>query len=258
MFRYTPISIVFVVLLLASILQVQYEDSPWWIITIPIVLFVTILIIGSFKISLNFFLPSISNLKTSEKVIAITFDDGPNPDVTPGLLDLLLKENISATFFCTGSQVERYPEILKNINGNGHLVGNHTYSHNPWFAFYPAKKMILELEKTNDIIEKVLGKKPLLFRPPYGVTNPSLRTAIEETGLVSVGWSLRSFDTIKTKEKVLRKLKRKTKAGDVVLFHDNDEKILWILKEYFSWLNTNNFKIVSLAQLFDIEAYENV
>ena len=74
--------------------------------------------------------------------------------------------------------------------------------------------------------------------------------------MTSVGWSLRSFDTVKTKEKVLQKLKRKTKSGDVVLFHDIDEKILEIIEDYLSWLKDRGFKIVSLTKLFDIEAYE--
>lgn len=256
MFRYTPISIVFVVLLLASILQVQYEGGPWWIIAIPVLLFLIVISIGSFKISLNFYLKSLIKSKTDEKIIAITFDDGPNLEVTPQLLDLLKSEEIPATFFCIGKQIEKYPEVVKTIDQKGHLIGNHSYSHHRWFSFFSSKKMESEIIMNNELIHRTTGKYPALFRPPYGVTNPNLKQALSAVNMYSIGWSLRSFDTVKNKDFVIRKLIRKTKPGDVVLFHDNDVKIIEIVSVYLKWLKENGFKVVSLDQLFNIEGYD--
>jgi len=256
MFRYSTISISFFIILFAFIVQVQYEGNPGWIILIPIIIYLAILAIGSIKISLNFYFPSLCKAKTKEKEIVLTFDDGPNPEITPRLLKILEKEKIPATFFCIGNQVNEHPKIIKEIDKNGHLIGNHSYSHHRWFDLFSSKKMNNEIKKTNDAVRKEVGKNPLLFRPPYGVTNPTLKKALQETNMISIGWSLRSFDTFKPKDKVLQKLKRKTKGGDVVLFHDTDEKILEIIEEYLSWLKENGFKIVSLTKLFEIEAYE--
>ena len=116
--------------------------------------------------------------------------------------------------------------------------------------------MIGEIEKTNESIRTVTGKIPALFRPPYGVTNPNLKQAMQKTGMISVGWSLRTFDTVKSEEKVLNKLKRRTRPGDVVLFHDNDKKLLIIISEYLSFLKEKGFKIVSLASLLQEESYD--
>lgn len=256
LFRYTPISIVFVVLLLASILQVQYEGDPWWIIPIPVVLFVIIISIGSFKISLNFYLKSLIKSNTNEKIIALTFDDGPDARVTPQLLNLLESEDTPATFFCIGKQIEKYPEVIKAIDQKGHLIGNHSYSHHHWFSFFSSKKMETEIKRTNELIQGTINKSPTLFRPPFGVTNPNLKQALTAVNMYSTGWSLRSFDTIKNTDDVIRKLIRKTKPGDVVLFHDNNEKIIEIVTTYLKWLKENGFKVVSLEQLFNIKAYE--
>lgn len=215
-----------------------------------------IISIGSFKISLNFYLKSYIKSKTDEKIIAITFDDGPCAEVTPQLLDILDSEGISATFFCIGNKIEKYPEIIKSIDQKGHLIGNHSYSHHRWFSFYSSKKMETEINRTSELIKHTIGKFPTLFRPPFGVTNPNLKQALATVNMYSIGWSLRSFDTVNNVEKVTSKLKRKTRPGDVVLFHDNDIKILEIIPAYLKWLKENGFNIVSVDQMFNIKAYE--
>jgi peptidoglycan/xylan/chitin deacetylase (PgdA/CDA1 family) len=116
--------------------------------------------------------------------------------------------------------------------------------------------MTAEIKATNREIERSIGKSPAFFRPPYGVTNPLLKKALEKSNMFSIGWSLRSFDTIRDQEKVLKKLKSKTKAGDIVLFHDTNEKIIPVIEEYLNWLKSNHFEVVSLDKLLNIPAYE--
>lgn len=256
MFRYTSISISFVIVLFAMILQMQYQGGSWWILLIPVVIYLAFLVVGSIKISFNFYLKSLCRAKTNEKVIALTFDDGPDPSITPRLLDILNRENISATFFCIGQKVDNNPDLAKQIVDNGHLIGNHTYSHHTWFDLFTRKHMLKEIEMTDEAIKRATGKVPMLFRPPYGVTNPALKYIVEKTNLTSIGWSLRSFDTIHDHEKVMKKLKRKTKPGDIVLFHDTNEKIINIVKEYLAWLKENEFKVENLETLLNIKAYD--
>lgn len=256
MFRYTTISIVFVVILFALIIQVQYEGTTAWYLVIPIVIYLAVLILGSTKIGLNFYFTSLCKGKTDEKVIALTFDDGPHQEITPKLLSVLDKHEVKASFFCMGKNISKLKNIAKEINSNGHLIGNHSYTHHRWFDLFSSKKMVAEIRATNAEIEKISGKQPLFFRPPYGVTNPSLRRAILKTDMYSIGWSLRSFDTVKPKESVLQKLKQRTKPGDVILMHDTIENVIEITDEYLKWLKNEGFKVVSLEQMFDINAYD--
>jgi peptidoglycan-N-acetylglucosamine deacetylase len=256
MFRYTSISISFVIVLFALLIQVQYEGNPWWILFIPVVIYLGFLIVGSVKISLNFYFKSLCSSKTKEKVIAITFDDGPDIKITPKLLDLLARENCTATFFCIGQKVEDHPQLVQQMDSSGHLIGNHSYSHHRWFDLFSHKRMLKEIEMTDEAIKKAIGKVPMLFRPPYGVTNPTLKRIVEKTNLTSVGWSLRSFDTIHDRKKVMNKLTAKTRPGDVVLFHDTNEKILGIIEAYLRWLKENDYSVVSLETLFNVNAYD--
>ncbi len=116
--------------------------------------------------------------------------------------------------------------------------------------------MIIEIEKTNDLIEKTIGKKPTLFRPPFGVTNPLLAKAIKTTGVISLGWSLRSWDTNGKIDKVVSRLKRKVQAGDIILFHDNRENTPEILSRFLPYLIDNGYQVVPLDKLLKVKAYE--
>lgn len=225
---------------------------------IPVVLIYTIInIIGSSSIANNYFIESINNIITDKKEIAITFDDGPDANITPELLEILNNNNVKATFFCTGEKALKNGDILSRIFENGHIIGNHTYYHSKFFDLFSASRMVNEISFTNNEIYKVTGKTPKLFRPPYGVTNPMLKKALKRTNLVSIGWSLRSLDTVKSKNKVLQKLKSSTKPGDIVLFHDTVPDIVSIVQEYLVWLKENSYKVVSLTKNLNIQEYES-
>ena len=114
--------------------------SLYYIIPIAI-LYLIINIIGSANIQLNYFVYSQCNATTSKKEIAITFDDGPHPDITPKLIELLKKHNIEAAFFCVGKNADANPEIVANIFTGGHIIGNHSYSHSKLFDLFSSKKM---------------------------------------------------------------------------------------------------------------------
>lgn len=257
MFKYSTVSILFFIA--TFILLIGYQQvglNLLWLL-IPIILYIISLVFGSIFIGLNFYFKSLNKATTENKEIAITFDDGPNANITPKLLQLLDNENVKACFFLIGNNIEGNESIVKKMAEKGHMIGNHSFSHHTLFDLFSAQKISGEIERTNLKIKEISGYKPLFFRPPYGVTNPLIKKAIQQTEMVPVGWSLRSLDTVNSSEKVLKKLKKKTKPGDVVLFHDINEKILEIMSEYLGWLKGNNFKIVSLDKLFSIEIYEN-
>jgi len=225
------------------------------LLAVVYLLFITI---GSVFIRLNFYFKSLNRAQTNQKEIAITFDDGPDLETTPQVLALLEKYKAKVTFFCIGNQIEKEPELLRMIDKAGHLIGNHSFSHAHFFSLSSLKSMMEELEKTNRLIEQSIGKKPKLFRPPFGVTNPTIANALIKTGMISAGWSLRSLDTVKHSDHVIKKLKRKLKAGDVVLLHDNRKNAVKILESFLPWLEENHFEAVGLDELFKIEAYEKI
>jgi peptidoglycan/xylan/chitin deacetylase (PgdA/CDA1 family) len=222
-----------------------------------ILIWLIITTIGSFNITWNYHLTAYnSNTDINEKLIAITFDDGPNGKFTPQILELLKTYNAKATFFCTGKQIEQHQNIIKSIVSNGHTLGNHSYSHSPYFDFYGKQKVITEIKKTNDLIESIIGKKMNLFRPPYGVTNPSITKAIKETKHQVVGWNIRSLDTVKTNEQeILNRITRNISPGSVILLHDSKEITISILEQLLLFLQQNGYQSITIDTLFNIEAY---
>lgn len=256
MSKYSVYSILFFIILFLMLFIIQQGDLSYGYAAIPVVIYVALLVLGSIRIGFNFYFQSLCREETESRKIAITFDDGPHPAITQEVIKLLEKHKVKATFFCIGNQINNNKAIIKLIDNKGHLIGNHTYTHNRWFDLFSAKKMTAEITAINKEIERATGKTPLLFRPPYGVTNPMLAKALKQTGMIPVGWSLRSFDTIHSEEQVLKKLKRKTKGGDVVLFHDTDKKITGIVENYIEWLKKNDFKPVRVDELFNIKGYE--
>jgi len=220
------------------------------------VVYFTLLIVGSIKISWNFYLKSHGHGSRDFPEIALTFDDGPDEQFTPKILEILKKNNITATFFCIGQKIEKNPEILDQIIKDGHIVGNHSYSHSFYFDFFSPMRMAREIKRTDQLIKKLTGKKPVLFRAPYGVTNPFLCKSLKKTGHKSVSWSLRSFDTNRSKEKMLDHIKSKLNNGDVVLFHDTSNVTVETLDEFLSFVKQEGKEIVALNKLLKISAYE--
>jgi peptidoglycan/xylan/chitin deacetylase (PgdA/CDA1 family) len=198
-----------------------------------------------------------SNPLETEKKIALTFDDGPH-EMTVLVLDVLRKYNAKATFFCIGKNIEAHPDILKKIIGEGHTVGNHSYNHSPFFDFYRKKQVIAEMEQTDALIESVLGKKPTLFRPPYGVTNPSIRRALAVTQHKTIGWNIRSLDGGTKNEKfILDRIIKRIKPGGIVLLHDTSIQTVNVLEQLLSFLQKNNYAVVPLEELLNIKTYED-
>jgi len=177
--------------------------------------------IGVFNIQLSIFSNSISSINTTKKVVFLTFDDGPTAECTNRVLDTLKEYGVKGTFFCVGKQVVENKEILKRINSEGHLIGSHTMNHTWKYSFSSLKDVTYEIESGDKAIEQVIGKKVILFRPPWGVTNPTIGIAIQKLGLTSVGWSIRSLDTtIYDKNEVLNRILTRLKPGRIVLLHD--------------------------------------
>jgi peptidoglycan/xylan/chitin deacetylase (PgdA/CDA1 family) len=218
-----------IIIFIMIILQVIFL-YPFFYFLIPIIFYFSLLFVGSKNICSQFYLESTCVSEDKSKV-HLTFDDGPHPKITNQILEVLRKYNQKAIFFCIGKQIERHPEIIQNIIDDGHEIANHTYSHSIYFDFARTSIVIEEIERTNRLILQYTGKPNQLFRPPFGVTNPNIAKALLKTEMKTVGWSIRSLDTIKSKDQVLKRL-QKAKPGDIILLHDTKQQTPEILEEF--------------------------
>lgn len=217
-----------------------------WIIAVSLTVFITF-IIASVKIDSGFYLETLCSLKTNLPEVVLSFDDGPDRINTPEILKILKYHNVQGTFFVIGEKAKQHPEIITNIDAAGHLLGVHTYSHSWWIDLYSSKKIKEELLNTEEVICKIISKKIDLFRPPYGVTNPNIKNAVDFCNYKTIGWSLRSLDvTYGNAEKSLRRIKKKLHSGDVLLFHDTSPFIAALLSGVLEYLSEKNIKVVPL------------
>lgn len=181
-----------------------------------------------------------------EKIIYLTFDDGPVEEITPWVLETLNKYQAKATFFCVGENVERNPSLYQKIISSGHSVGNHTYSHkNGWKTLYS--------DYIKDVSE---GEKYItsdLFRPPYGKLKPLQIKALKKKFQI-IMWSFITGDYLKTlnKELVLEEMKNKINSGDIVVFHDSvkaEKNLKFLLPEVLQFYSSLGYRFKSIQQL---------
>jgi peptidoglycan-N-acetylglucosamine deacetylase len=158
--------------------------------------------------------------------VALTFDDGPDPQWTPRILDLLAKHGATATFFVVGRKAEEHPEVVRSILEKGHAVGLHGYGHDRLIALRSERKVREELERGLAVVEQATGQRPSLYRPPSGHTNPAMARVVDALGLVVVGWTVGGGDgTARARpDDVAARVRRDLRDGVIVLLHDAPEK----------------------------------
>ncbi|HMD58339.1 MAG TPA: polysaccharide deacetylase family protein [Steroidobacteraceae bacterium] len=153
--------------------------------------------------------------------VAITIDDGPDPLVTPQVLELLARHRCRATFFCIGERVAAHPKLARQILAAGHDIENHTQHHRHQFSLLGPRRMAREIEQGQRSIAALGGEPPRFFRAPAGLRNPFLEPVLCRLGLKLVSWTRRGFDTVTADpQKVLARLIRRLRAGDILLLHD--------------------------------------
>jgi peptidoglycan-N-acetylglucosamine deacetylase len=170
MSRYNIISTLFLVLFIVSLMvDGTYDIHFSWYVAL-VAVYIIINGIGASMLSLQYFVP-VKFKGQQNQSVALTFDDGPVAGKTEKVLDVLKEYNIKASFFCIGKKVEQHPDLLRRIDAEGHLIGNHSYHHGYTFDLQSSSMITKELADTDTVIASVINKKPRFFRPPYGVTN---------------------------------------------------------------------------------------
>lgn len=224
-------------------------QGSFWVYLACFMAFSAVVVWGSFAIELNYFVNSITHKRTRIKEVALTFDDGPT-EFTPKFLDLLKEHQVKATFFCIGKQIEKYPETFRRIIVEGHTIGNHTLSHANSTGFLSTKKMIAEIENCDKVIKNIGNIETPLYRPPFGVTNPNIAKAIKKTHKISIGWNVRSLDTIIDDEKkIYRRITKGLKKGSIILLHDTSEKTYRVLADLLVFLKDQKYSTFTVDSI---------
>ncbi|MDL2280483.1 polysaccharide deacetylase family protein [Selenomonadales bacterium OttesenSCG-928-I06] len=171
----------------------------------------------------NFYGPIVSHGSSNEKIIALTFDDGPYSPYTEQILDVLKEKNVKATFFIVGHNAASNPEIVKRIVSEGHQIGNHTYNHIDLLKT-SNKEMIEELSSTNKILFEITGQEVKIMRPPFGAKDANVVKTAQEKGLQVITWSVDGKDWLNRGVDITsNEILTKATSGDIILLHDGDE-----------------------------------
>jgi peptidoglycan/xylan/chitin deacetylase (PgdA/CDA1 family) len=194
-------------------------------------------------------------MATARNEIALTIDDGPDPIVTPQVLDILDKYAAKATFFCIGEKAARYPDLCQEIVRRGHAVENHSQHHRHYFALLNMRGFRHELQAAQDTLTKITDQRPLFFRAPAGLRNPFLDPVLDQLGLKLATWSARGFDTrVGDTERIKNKLLYGLRAGAILLLHDGNAArtsrdipvILEVLPVVLEYATANHLRFVTL------------
>ncbi len=198
---------------------------------------------------------------TKEKIIALTFDDGPKPQKTTAILEILQKEHIPATFFLVGLSCMQYPNLVREIALAGHELGNHTFHHTRLDTL--SQGIIRdEVEQTNELIANITGRTPRVFRPPGGRFNRLVLDSITQSNVQPIYWNVNSFDyfpeeasrasekTIQNRSnQIARLVLRKSGPGSIILMHNGNPYTIRALPEIIQTLKQHGYRFVTVTEL---------
>ncbi len=184
--------------------------------------------------------------KTEKKRIALTFDDGPHPIYTPQMLELLEEEQVPATFFLLGENVELYGDVVKEIAREGHLIGNHTY-HHVQVTSLSLDEACREIQETSDLIEELTGAGTEYVRPPFGTWNAELE---ERLNLIPVMWSIDTKDwTTQNVDWIVREAVKHAEDHDIILMHDSYQSTVDAVRRVIEQLEAEGFEFVTVDEI---------
>lgn len=197
--------------------------------------------------------------RTDEKLVALTFDDGPDAKVTPQVLKVLKENNIKASFFFIGERVKVYPSVVKQTFDDGNLVLSHSYTH-PQFTKLAESEIKQEIISTENEISKVINKKPAIIRPPYGDTNDLVISMCNAMQYKIVIWSIDTMDwAVDSEDNIVKNVVDNIRTGDIILMHSNEDKTKDVkaLSTIITQLKEKGYRFETLDEMLKIKAYKD-
>ncbi len=245
MIRYIITQLTWLLLLVAAVAAFYLE--MYWLGGLAL-LGLACLLAGVFSVRLSMYCKNKNKLRTTDKYVALTFDDAPTEN-TEKVLEILRSKGARATFFCIGKYAEEHPEMVQRIVAEGHAVGSHTQHHKISYTFKGIRAVKRELREGMESVSAAAGKPTRLFRLPFGVSNPVIGYCVRKLNLISVGWSVRSFDTTaKNIPRLRNKILRRVKNGRIILFHDYSPATLTMLPWLIDGIQYRGFYLVPLKE----------
>ena len=215
--------------------------------SIPLLVVVmTVLLIGICRMDSHIMAKAYTHVSEG---IALTYDDGPDPESTPALLDLLQEYGARASFFLIGDRAREHPEIVRRILAEGHTIGNHSQAHSLWTNFFWRGSMRKEMARCQETLEAITGTRTRLYRPPFGLMNPFVEPALDALDLGLIGWSICSLDTVRTN--AAERVRRRLKSGAIVLLHDGGipkDRVLSTSREILEEIKARGFTMTTISQ----------
>lgn len=245
------VTVIIVSIILTALLAVEYLLLS---LILGGVVLAVILFLGVTQVRFNYFVNSVNH---GTKGVSLTFDDGPDRNTTPRILDILDKHEVKGTFFLIGKKITGNEDVVRNILSRGHLIGNHSYSHDKALPTKGAKTLKEEFDRCSEVLTQLAGNLPVFVRIPFGLSTPNYYRALKGTKYIPVGWDFRTFDTMyKEKEKLKEVFVTKVKDASIILLHDANEITLEILDEALEESKKNGIKFVPLDENIGKSAYD--
>lgn len=206
--------------------SVMWGPVPVVVAAAAMIFYVALVLAGVFVLRLRMFVDAVLEGPPDARGVALSFDDGPHPEHTRRILDLLDAGGAKATFFVVGHKAKRFPHVVKEIAERGHALGIHSYAHDRLMSLMSPRMAARDLRMALEVVESAVGERPYMFRPPVGHTSPRLAQAIQKMHLAVVGWSARGYDGLGGADpvKVAARVERDLRDGAIVLLHDAAER----------------------------------
>ena len=216
--------------------------------------------LGICIVRLGYFVRSFCRGRQPGTGVVLTFDDGPDPSGTKRLLEVLSSHGVKAGFFPIGMKAEAHPDLLREMDQRGHVIGNHSYRH-AWFTnFLMGRSLEQEIAKAQNAVEAAIGKTPAFFRPPAGLTSPHYRKVLKRHGLQMVGWDVRVFDTRKKVENVVEEVLSRARDGSIILIHEGcraPEDLTRMLDSIIKGMRARGLTFTNLEEMTGLPAYQD-
>ena len=232
------------------------------LVVLAIILLISVGVWIAFNPSIPIYSDS-SGPETEEKLIALTFDDGPHPSTTLSIIKTLHDANVKATFFVVGKNVRAHPEIVKKLHAQGHLIGNHSGQHTYSMLPRTNKTVLRDINETNEIIASVIGQTPTFYRPPFGFRTPWSARLIRKAGYKIVTWNDMTTDYwgLAT-DKLVTNILKQARPGGIIVMHDGAEglahgtsHVTQALPTILTELQRQGYRFVLLDELFGVPGY---